>query len=123
MAIELWRRREDNGRPELDGAETRVLRRIGALFEIERGKSPPIYAPEPQLVGRRPKHVLRSNGMNSPMIEKPSPAELRQHAVKGGGQSAELGAELRRLEQAEQERQERLRTEELARLRALQAFD
>ena len=61
--------------------------------------------------------------MNSTTIEKPAPAEVRQPTGLGGGQSAELGAELRRIEQAEQERQERLQTEELARLRALQVFD
>lgn len=65
--------------------------------------------------------------MNSATIDKAAPAEVRRQAGTGAGAaagaSAELGAELRRLEQAEQQRQERLRTEELARLRALQAFD
>jgi hypothetical protein len=61
--------------------------------------------------------------MHSTTIDKAVPAEVRQQAGTGAGASAELGAELRRLEQAEQEQQERLRTEELARLRALQAFD
>lgn len=37
--------------------------------------------------------------------------------------SLEMGAELRRFEQEEHERQERVRTEDLARLRAVQTFD
>jgi hypothetical protein len=61
--------------------------------------------------------------MKNPTIEKLAVLQAEPPAAVETGISSEIGDELRRIEQTEHKRQERLRTQELARSRALQTFD
>jgi hypothetical protein len=91
-------------------------RRRECLYLIEAGGHKPAPAAVP---------FSLSQGGNPVLITKPNPTARKSQGPTRPAfpVSAELGADLSRQIRADQEREERLRNEELAKLRELQRFD